>query len=70
MDMKSFCGFGGGSLAFWRLWSVVAAQTVVSISAIFSSIGAILRELWPFLCFWGLGDGETVVSISAIFSLI
>ena len=27
-------------------------QTVEFISAIFSSIGAILSELQPFLCFW------------------
>ena len=31
----------------------VMAETVVFISATFSSIGAFLRELWPFLCFRG-----------------
>ena len=45
------------------------AETVVSISAIFSSIGAFLRELCPFLYFRGFGD-ISVVSISATFSLI
>ena len=67
--MKSLCGFGLGKLAFWCFWRVLVAETVVLISAIFSSIGGFLRELWPFLYFWGFGD-ITVVSISATFSPI
>ena len=65
--MNSFCGLGKGSLVFWCFWRFVVAGTVVSISAIFSSIGAILRELQPFSCFGGFGD--RLESISALLSL-
>ena len=68
VGINSFCGFRGGSLVFWCFRNFGDGETIVSISAIFSLIGAIFRELWQFLCFWI--DGETVVSISAIFSPI
>ena len=56
---------------FWRFWRFVVAGTVESISAIFSPIGAILRELQPFLCFWGFGDRlESISALCSLFGVI
>ena len=51
--MNSWCGLVGGNIGFGYFGVFVMAETVVFISATFSSIGAFLRELWPFLCFRG-----------------
>ena len=61
--MNSWCGLVGGNWGFWYFRVFVMAETVVSISATFSSIGAFLRELQPFLCFWGPDVGFESISV-------
>ena len=52
VGIHSFCGRGGGSHGCRSFGLVLCMSTVVFISATFSPIGALLRELRYFLCLW------------------
>ena len=61
VGIHSFAGRGGGNRALRYVGrgsgcGVFDRESVVSISAIFSLIGALLTELWPFIRFMACFD--------------